>query len=330
MPDNPLARRLITVPLTVAAFTCVTLLAPALVVAAAGVDVTRSLAARRPWVVTRGLVFLWVYLLGEIWALMALAASWPLPREAKQRITFGLQGAWANWNVRALCRLFSITIDADGAEVAKKGPMVVLPRHASLVDTLLPAHLVASPFQIRLRYVLKRELLADPALDIAGNRLPNYFVDRSGADTAAEVAAISELARGLQDDEGVLLYPEGTRFSEKKRRKYVERLERHGGPIGELASGFRRVLPPRPAGTLALLSSTSADVVVLAHHGLEGLATMREMWSGGLVGTTIKVAFWRIPRSSIPEDRNEQLIWLFQVWRAVDEWVLAQEPGTHT
>ena len=327
MPDNPTTRRLITIPLMVLVFASLTLLAPLWALAAASIDVVRLVSSGKPWVATRGLAFLWVYLLGEIWALLALAASWPLPRSAKERITFGLQGVWANWNVRALCRLFSITIEADGAEKAKRGPIIMLSRHASMVDTMLPAHLVATPFQIRLRYVLKRELLIDPALDVAGNRLPNYFIDRSGADTSEEVTAIAALATDLQDDEGVLIYPEGTRFSEEKRRLYVERLSRRGGALGELASGFRKVLPPRAAGTLAILEASTADVVVLAHVGLEGLATIREIWGGGLVGTTIEVSFWRIPRSAIPPDRNDQVTWLFELWRAVDEWVVERTGG---
>lgn len=326
MPDNPTARRIITITTVVVLFAFITLLSPLLAVVAVIVDATRSVTKGRPWVTIRGLAFLWVYLLGEIWALIALGASWPLPRSARNRITFGLQGVWANWNVRALCRLFSIAIEVEGAEKAKRGPIVILSRHASMVDTLLPAHLVATPFQVRLRYVLKRELLVDPALDVAGNRLPNYFIDRTSTETGEEVAAIAALARDLGDDEGILIYPEGTRFSERKRRRYVERLSRRGGTLGELASGFRRVLPPRVAGTLAILEASPADVVVLAHVGLEGLATVREMWAGGLVGATIQVAMWRIPRSTVPTNRNDQVVWLFELWRAVDEWVVEHTP----
>jgi 1-acyl-sn-glycerol-3-phosphate acyltransferase len=193
-----------------------------------------------------------------------------------------------------------------------------------MVDTMLPAGLVARPFRIRLRYVLKRELLIDPTLDIGGNRLPNHFVDRASGDSAGELRAIRELARDLDEDEGVLIYPEGTRFSEEKRRIYTERLAREPGIVGQLSARLRRVLPPRPGGTLAILDATTADVVILAHHGLEGLATVRDIWKGGLVGSQIRVRLWRIPRQSIPTGRSERVEWLFSVWAAVDEWVVAQ------
>lgn len=327
MPDNPIARRLITVPTVVLLFLVLTALSPLLIVIGAGVDAVRSLMWGRPWMTLRSLAFLWVYLLGEWWALLALLFSVPVPAESKQRITFELQSAWTAWNLAALRRLFSLELVVEGQESASRGPILLLSRHASLVDTMLPAGLVARPFHIRLRYVLKKELLVDPTLDIGGNRLPNYFVDRGSRDTVAEMHAIEDLGRELDDEDGVLIYPEGTRFSERKRLLYTERLARQPGVVGEISAGFRQVLPPRPGGTLALLNATTADVVVLAHHGLGGLATVRDIWDGGLVGSTIRVRLWRIPRVKIPTGRNERIEWLFKVWAAVDEWVMAQGGG---
>ncbi len=325
MLDNPIARRSITVPAAIVSFVVLTVLSPFAFALASLVDVSRALVASRPWVATRGVLFLWVYLLGEMWALLAILFTVPLPLEPKQRITFELQGAWARWNLAALQRIFSVRIVVEGVDAARRGPILLLSRHASLVDTLLPAHLVANPFHIRLRYVLKRELLIDPALDIAGNRLPNHFVDRSGSESGDELSAIRELATDLTPDEGVLIFPEGTRFSERKRQTYVRRLVSSNGDFAEIAAGYEAVLPPRPGGTLALLDASEADVVVLAHHGLEGLATLREIWNGRLVGQTISARLWRIPRAAIPTDRSQRVEWLFRVWAKVDQWVVARE-----
>lgn len=52
-------------------------------------------------------------------------------------------------------------LEVEGVNALQPGPLVVLMRHASLADTLLPAVVIAS-HGIRLRYVLKRELLWDP------------------------------------------------------------------------------------------------------------------------------------------------------------------------
>lgn len=324
MPDNALARRLITVPSVLVTFALLTVLAPLWALAGAGVDLVRSMVTTKPWMTLRTLVFLWIYLLGQVWALLGLLFTAPLPRRAKQTATFKLQSAWTAWNFAALRSVFSLDLEVEGQDSAAPGPIVLLCRHASMVDTMLPARLVANPFGIRLRYVMKRELLVDPTLDIGGNRLPNYFIDRAG-NAADELEALKRLATGLEPNDGILIFPEGTRYSEEKRARYSRSVAGEGGSVGEMASRFRRVLPPRPGGTLAILEATTADIVVLAHRGLEGLATVRDIWGGGMVGSKISVLIWRVRRGDLPTGRRERVEWLYRLWTEVDSWVVAKE-----
>lgn len=323
MPDKPLTRRLITVPTVILLFLAVTALSPLLALVGAGADMSRWLTTRKRWISLRVLAYLWVYLLGEVWALAALAVTAPLGRAA-MGATYRLQGLWAAWNLRALQTLFSVELEVEGTDSLMPGPVIILSRHASMVDTLLPARLVAKS-ELRLRYVLKKELLADPALDIAGNRLPNVFIDRASREGAG-LARIRELAAGMGPAEGILIYPEGTRFSETKLRGHQRRVGDDEGAVGAAVRSFRRVLPPKPGGTLAILEASDADVVVLAHRGLEGLATVAEIWKGGLVGSTIEIALWRIPRSDVPPNRPDQVEWLHRVWGDVDRWVVSRGP----
>ncbi len=321
MPDNPLARRAITITTVLVMFVALTLLSPLVLVVAFAIDVVRRVSTGKPWVTLRCIGFLWLYLLGELWAVAALLLTSVVPGKAKTEATIALQKRWVRWNVKSLTTLFDLEISVDGQEEAAEGPMILLVRHASLVDTLLPGLLIANEFDIRLRYVLKKELLADPALDIAGNRLPNYFIDRS-ANTAVELGGIRALGRNLGERDGVLIYPEGTRFSAAKRKLRVKR-SRSGDPaLAEIAAAMRMVLPPKPNGTLALLDESEADVVVLAHHGLEGLATVKDIWAGGLVGSEIEVKIWRIARDEIPADEADRKKWLSATWLDVDEWVV--------
>jgi 1-acyl-sn-glycerol-3-phosphate acyltransferase len=127
--------------------------------------------------------------------------------------------------------------------------------------------------------------------------------------------------------EGVMIYPEGTRFSEEKLARYIAPLVAKGGAVAELVSDYESVLPPRPGGTLALLDATGADVVVLAHRGLEGFARVKDVWSGGLVNARIEVKFWRVPRSEIPESRSGRMEWLFRLWSEIDGWVSESRPA---
>lgn len=317
MPKSPLARRLMTVPTVITMFLLLTLVFPLLVVVAGLVDLGRWVIFGKSWVSIRVLVFSWMYLLGELWALAALAATAPFPMTARIEKTFRLQQMWTAWNWTSMRTLFSVDVDVDGLDSVEPGPVLVMSRHASVVDTLLPAVVIAKPMDLRIRYVLKAELLADPVLDIAGNRLPNVFVDRfSGA--PSERSAIGSLAGGIGPRDGVLIYPEGTRFSEAKLRR-----RQHGsGQQAQMAANLQFVLPPKPGGVLALLDATDADVVVFAHHGLEGLASLREIWAGGLVGSRIAVRMWRVPRSQIPQTDQARVDWLHRVWAQVDNWLI--------
>jgi len=328
MPDNPIARRVITIPAVLALLAVVTVASPALLVIGAIVDLARLAATRRRGMVLRSLAFLWIYLVGEAWALLALLGTSVLAGHKKLDATYALQDRWAAWNLTALRLLFSVEVRVTGENHARPGPIIVLSRHASLVDTLLPARFIARANGMRLRYVLKKELLIDPALDIAGSRLPNVFVDRA-AKEAAERQSIKRLAEDLGPRDGVLIYPEGTRFDEAKLRRHQRRHPRADpGSIEHLTSRYRRVLPPRPGGTLALLEASDADVLVFAHRGLEGLATVRDIWRGDLVGSTIDLAMWRVARADIPHSRAERVEWLFRLWADVDEWVRSDHEKT--
>jgi 1-acyl-sn-glycerol-3-phosphate acyltransferase len=312
---------MITIPGVVLAFVLVSLGLPLLLATGLLVDLARAAVSRRPAMATRLIAFLWIYLLGQMWALPALAAAAMLGGKRAIDLTFRLQDAWTWWNFDAMRAVFRLSFSVEGSDAIDPPPILLLARHASIVDTLLPAVFVTREHGIRLRYVLKRELLVDPALDVAGNRLPNHFVDRGPAGTEAETAAIRSLAQGMTPAEGVMIYPEGTRYSEEKRLRYTAPLVRKGGVIAELASDLERVLPPRPGGTLALLDATTADVVVLAHRGLEGFARVKDIWAGGLVGSRVELKFWRVERVDVPGNRSDRVHWLFRLWNEIDDWV---------
>lgn len=328
MPAGSLQRRAVTIPLVYVLLLLITVLSPLLFGLALAVDLIRRATVGAPFMAVRFVAFGWIYFLGEAWALITMGAVGLLGRRRAVAATFALQRAWTGWNLGALRSVFGLTFDVTGTDSVPPGPILLLSRHASMIDTMLPAAYVVRPYGIRLRYVLKKELLVDPALDIGGHRLPNYFVDRGAADSDAEIDAIRGLARDLGPGDGVLIYPEGTRFSEEKRIRYTERLKEEGGPLGEIAASFRRVLPPRVGGTLALLESSDADVVVLMHRGLEGFARVKDMWSGDLVGSRIAVHFERIARTEIPGGEEERIRWLFELWASVDDWVVRSSPGT--
>ncbi|MEX0796744.1 MAG: lysophospholipid acyltransferase family protein [Acidimicrobiia bacterium] len=321
--NNPISRRMVTVSLVFAAAAVVSVLLPILLLAALVVDAVMAVILRRPGAATRVVAFTWIYLVGEVWAVLALGLVSLLGKRRSMALTYRLQGWWAAWNYRAFALVFDVSFHTEGSDSAVPPPVIVLARHASLIDSLLPVVFIAQRQQINLRYVLKRELLVDPALDIAGNRLPNYFIDRASSDSESELTSLRELASGMSDSEGVVIFPEGTRFSETKHARLVARQRNKQGTVAELTRAFKNVMPPRPAGTLAILDATDADVVVLAHRGLEGFSGLGDVWAGAVVGANVAVKMWRVERGLVPQGRSERTEWLYRLWAEVDDWVTA-------
>jgi 1-acyl-sn-glycerol-3-phosphate acyltransferase len=322
------SRRFRSVGIVTIGLVAATVLLPVILGVALLFDVLRFAGGRRHFVGLRLVVFGWVYLASELAGVVALGIVWLGTGGGRARstllgATYAIQRWWTWTLFRTIRSLFRMQFEVEGDEYLTPGPIHVFMRHASIVDNLLPGVFIARPHGYKLRYVLKRELLSDPALDIAGSRLPNYFVDRQvGGD--AEVAAVGALGMDLAADEGVLIYPEGTRFTPERRERALGRLE--GQPaLLERARGLRAVLPPRPGGPLALLEADPpADVVIAAHSGLDGFSHISNILDGGLIGSTIRIRFTRFPIAEIPTAQEDRIDWLYDRWAEVDDWISAQ------
>jgi 1-acyl-sn-glycerol-3-phosphate acyltransferase len=274
---------------------------------------------------TRLVAFGMAYTLAETVGILSLATTWAASVGGRlfdlAPSTFRIQRAWAGFVLTACRMVFGLRITASGLDAVQPTPFILLARHASIVDNLLPAWFISRPLGTHIRYVMKRELLVDPALDIAGNRLVNVFVRRGSGESESDVAAIKSLATTLPDDEAILIYPEGTRFSEEKRIRSLAVLAKRSPRSHDRVRELTHVLPPRPGGTLALLEGCGSDVVVMVHRGLDGFARIADIWRGAMVRRHVDVAFWRVPRAEIPTDRSERADWLFDLWTRVDRWM---------
>lgn len=324
-----LRRRLMTVPGYAIGWALWLIAAPVWLPVTTLVDLIR----RSHGVALRSAALLTVYLSCEMLGMVAAGALWVWKvafRPDAERWTdihFRLEAWWGTTLFRALVRLFGLRVEVEGDADLGRGPYLLLFRHASSGDTLLAAALVSKAHGLRLRYVLKQELLWDPCLDIVGNRLPNAFVDRFADDSAREVRRVQELAWELGPRDGILIYPEGTRFSQAKQRRVIDRFEQNGdAKMLEYARSLAFVLPPRPGGTLGLLEAArDADVIICAHTGFEGAASLAQVWNGALVNRVIRVHFRRISRNEIPTGRDARIAWILKEWQRVDAWVEKQQ-----
>ena len=166
--------------------------------------------------------------------------------------------------------LFGLTFEVEGLEQAGPGPVIVLIRHASIIDNALPDAVIGHAHGLGLRFVLKRELQMIPTIDIGGRWVPTNFVRRASTDPAAEVALLRGLADDLGEGEGVLIYPEGTRHTDAKLARAQEVIaerqpgdraagqpaaERAAAAAGRAARAARR----EPRGATWWCAATSAS-----------------------------------------------------------------------
>lgn len=241
-----------------------------------------------------------------------------------------LQRTWVSSLLATAHRLLNLRTEITGADALDdsaessnggEAPLIVLSRHASMVDTLIPAKLLFDR-GYNVRYVLKDELRWDPALDIIGDRLPNYFVNRSNPDGAHELRGIEQLAATAGRREALVIFPEGSRWSAEKQRRAVQRLSDNGSPAASRAERLRHTLPVRPGGSLALLrGAPGADVIVFSHTGLEGLAGPKDAFRLLPFRKPVIVDIRRVPRDEVPSEIEAQRSWLMDEWQVVDDWV---------
>jgi 1-acyl-sn-glycerol-3-phosphate acyltransferase len=213
------------------------------------------------------------------------------------------------------------TADSGAAERAlssRRGPLIVLSRHAGEGDSLLVLHELLCRYRRRARIVLHEGLQLDPVLDVLGQRLAWRFVDPRGGDTEVEIAA---MARDLPGDGAVLIFPEGGNFSEERRRRGIERLQSRGfDEEAQWAHSMEYVSAPRPGGALAAIDAApSADVVFVAHDGIP--AGIGELWRMLLARTSVELRMWAVAADDVPDDHEEQIDWLFGEWCTLDRWL---------
>jgi len=332
--DTPLPKRLMrngrTITIEALLFVLWTLLLPVLLVVAVVVDAVRAVVRRTPWTGVRLVLMAWWFLFGEMRGLAGLGFTWlitggPFSRDSqrRRRRVWFLQSQWAGGHMDGVRRIFGLKVVIEGEELIEPGPFVALVRHASIIDNALPAAFVSRGRDLELRYVLKHELQALPTLDWGGHWVPTCFVRRATDDATAEIANVRTLAEGLTGElEGALIFPEGTRWTAKKLARAQEKLAEADPEVGDLAATLRWVLPPRLGGPIALLDEgRPVDVLVVGHVGFDGFETVGDIWSGRLVGRTVRIKVWRHDGATVPTDRDEQVRWLYARWQELDDWI---------
>ncbi|HWT91877.1 MAG TPA: 1-acyl-sn-glycerol-3-phosphate acyltransferase [Solirubrobacteraceae bacterium] len=322
-------RRAKGVAIELVAFVAITVTLPLLLPVAAAVDVMLKVVARKRHAMGVRLVLLgWWFLAGELRGIALLtainAAALGRDTRTRRRRVYRLRQRWTGGHLAGINRIFELTYEIEGLELVAPGPVVVFTRHASIIDNALPDALLGKPHGLGFRFVIKRELEVLPTIDVGGRWVPTVFVQRASGDTTRELDAIRTLAIDLEPDEGIAVYPEGTRHTTARAARAQEVIAERQPHLAPLARGLKHLLPPRLGGPVALLDATAdrgIDVVFCGHVGFDGFRSIKELWAGGLVGETIRMKLWRVPASEIPPGHDERIVWLYEQWQRVDDWV---------
>ncbi len=333
LPPRPVRR--VTGPLLLGALVLAVVLLPALVVVAAVASFFLPGHLRA----LRLLAFALVYLALEVAGLAVAAVLWVAAGFGRRLHAPRIRAAHytvlrlvLDTLMRVAQRLFALRLVTDGESWSplddgvpgSTNAMVVLSRHAGPGDSFLLVQTLMNRDHLRRpRIVLKDVLQLDPLIDVYLNRLPNSFVGSGPAAGDLATEAIADLARDLGEEDALLIFPEGANFTPQRRLRAIQRLRDRGlAAAVRSAEALRHLLPPRPAGvTAALRAAPHADVVFVAHTGLDHLDSVGDLWRSLPMDKTLHLRWWFVPAEEVPRGQAELTDWLYRWWATIDDWV---------
>jgi 1-acyl-sn-glycerol-3-phosphate acyltransferase len=227
-------------------------------------------------------------------------------------------------------RVLRLTIATEGpTPAAHPGrPLLVCCRHAGPGDSFVLIHTLMAWYHREPRVVLKDTLAWDPAIDVILRRIPARFITPNPGAGAQLEDQIAQLATGLDENDAFVIFPEGGNFTPQRRQRAIDRLRKLGMErMAQRAEQMIHVLAPRPGGFLAALDAApQADVVLVAHTGLDHLVTVADIWRELPMDKQIVMRWWQVPRAEIPAGREERIDWLFAWWEQIDAWIAENRP----
>jgi len=289
--------------------------------------------------------FALVWLVAETVALFMLAGLWVVSGFGGRLRTAPYQSrhyAVMRWFLdvmyRGAERTYGLRVEVDEPELTRDElaarlarPVIVLSRHAGPGDSFLLVHQLLSAYQRRPRVVMKAALQLDTSVDIVGNRLPNVWIKSRQTGERIFTEQIERLARGLDEQGALVIFPEGGNWTPGRWRRGIRRLEHLGRPdLAERAREMPNLLPPRPGGALAAIAACpDADVIFVAHAGLDNIVTMGDVWGKFPIDQVIRARWWRVPFDQIPRtaEHEAQVQWLYGWWQRIDAWITENRPG---
>ncbi len=341
-----LIRRLALVPLVVVIAACLVVLTPPVALLSAVSGLVKRLTGRGHRPRLPRVVFLALtWSVGETAALTVLLSLWivsgfggRLDTEPYRTRHYAVMEWFLNLIYRVARRACGLRVEVaapSDESLADDRPLIVLSRHAGPGDSLLLVHHLLTVCERRPRVVMKATLQLDPSLDIVANRVPNAFLHRRRSGLRhgdrQQAEQIRRLAAGLGNRDALLLFPEGGNWTPLRWRRGIELLRRRGhADLANRAAAMPNLLPPRAGGAFAAIGACpAADVIFVAHTGLDKLVGVRDVWHSLLTDVTVRARWWRVPATAVPRaaDHETQVAWLYDWWERLDAWITEESKG---
>jgi hypothetical protein len=167
----------------------------------------------------------------------------------------------------------------------------------------------------------------DPAVDVVANRVPNVFIRQGRTGNRLFTDQIERLARSLEPNGALVIFPEGGNWTPGRWRRRIRRLEQTGhADLAARAGRMPRLLAPRTGGALsAIAACPDADVIFVAHAGLEELVSAADVWRNIPMDHVVRVQWWRVPAVDVPrhKDHDDQVLWIYDWWQLMHTWITA-------
>ncbi len=210
------------------------------------------------------------------------------------------------WLTRILNIRFVVEDQGDVlGKMATTDCPVILCNHRSWFDVFLLQTLVCHRGPI-LTFLIKSELVWVPVLGWVCLALDFPRLKRKGDETSrrSDLEVVRSVSAQLTSSPGALLiFPEGTRFTESKR--------------DSLGSPYELLLAPRPGGFNAILSSIPKDtrIVDITIRYQRGDDSCWRCMSGAVDEIHVRVV------AATAGEITDPVEWLAQTWAGKDRWL---------
>jgi 1-acyl-sn-glycerol-3-phosphate acyltransferase len=337
-------RRLVLAPLAVVIALAVVVLSPLLALLILGFELLRRVQPSRRRGI-RLLRFALIWLTAETAALLACWGLWAasgfggrLHAEPYQSRHYAIMRRFLDRIYHAAISAFRLRIEVDEPELTAEEqaarlarPVIVLSRHAGPGDSLLLVRHLLVVYGRRPRVVMKASMQLDPGVDVVANRVPNVFIRPRLVGEQVYTEQIGRLARGLDRTGALVIFPEGGNWTPGRWQRGIRRLERlDQRDLAARASQMPNVLPPRPGGALAAIAACpEADVIFVAHAGLDELVSVGDVWRSLPMDHVVHAKWWRVPAQRVPRSAGHEakVLWLYEWWQRIDGWISENRPG---